>query len=187
MEGSVSGGGPHADLDAWVLATAPHAVAYARSLLRDSNEADDIVQDCYCRLLAKAQVYNLPRDGLQLLLRAITNASINARVRRKPLLRLVRTDERGEETGSEDPPDRSAVAPELNLMHQELRDAVAAGLLTLPPQQRAALELKSIGHTQQEIGDILGITPVNAGVLVYRARQALAAYLAPFLGGEAVS
>jgi DNA-directed RNA polymerase specialized sigma24 family protein len=72
-------------------------------------------------------------------------------------------------------------------MHQELLDAVAAGLVTLPPQQRAALELKSIGYSQQEIGDILGVTPANAGVLVYRARQSLANYLAPFLGGEAVS
>ena len=182
----MSGGSPSAELDAWVLATAPRAVAYARSLLRDKHEADDIVQDCYCRLLEKRHVYDLVRDGLRLLLRAITNACINARTRRKPLLRLVRTDEVGEE-GVEDPRDRSAVSPELNLIHQELLDAVAAGLVTLPPQQRAALELKSIGYTQQEIGDILSVTPANAGVLVYRARQALALYLAPFLGGEAVS
>jgi RNA polymerase sigma factor (sigma-70 family) len=182
----VPGRDPSAELDAWVLATAPRAVAYARSLLHDSHSTDDIVQDCYLRLLAKAQVYDLPRDGLRLLLRAITNACINARTRRKPVLRLVRADE-GSGQGVEDPPDRAAVSPELNLMEQELRDAVAAGLLGLPPQQRAALELKTIGHTQQEIGDILSVSPANAGVLVYRARQALAAYLAPFLGGEAVS
>jgi RNA polymerase sigma-70 factor (ECF subfamily) len=182
----VPGGGPSAELDTWVLLTAPRAVAYARSLLRDPDTADDVVQDCYCRLLAKAKVYDLPRDGLRLLLRAITNACINLRARRKPVLRLVRADEAGFE-GIDDPPDRSAVTPELNLMHQELRDAVAAGLLTLPEHQRAALELKVLGHSQQEIGDILGVTPANAGVLVYRARQALAAYLAPFLGGEAIS
>jgi len=182
----VPGGGPSAELDAWVLATAPRAVAYARSLLRDRHAADDVVQDCYCRLLEKAAVYDLPRDGLRLLLRAITNACINYRTRRKPLLRLVWMDETGGE-GNDDPPDRAAVPPELNLLHQELRDAVAAGLLTLLPQQRAALELKSIGHSQLEIGEILGVTPANAGVLVYRARQALAAYLAPLLGGEAVS
>ena len=180
------GGSPSAELDAWVLATAPRAVAYARSLLHDSHSADDVVQDCYMRLLAKAQVYDLPRDGLRLLLRAITNACINARTRRKPVLRLVRADDGGEQ-GAEDPPDPAAASPELNLMEQELRDAVAAGLLTLSPQQRAALELKSVGHTQQEIGEILGVSPANAGVLVYRARQALAAYLAPFLGGEAMS
>lgn len=178
-------GGPSADLDAWVLATAPRAVAYARSLLRDPHAADDVVQECYCRLLARAHVYDLPRDGLKLLLRAVTNACINVTTRRRPALRLAPPGGDGED--SHDPPDRSALAPDLSLMHQELRDAVAAGLRTLPPPQRAALELKSLGHSQQVIAEVLGVTPAHVGVLVYRARQALAAYLAPFLGDEAVS
>src|SRR5439155_26473074 len=42
------------NLDAWVLATAPRAVAYAAALLRDAVLAEDVVQDCYCRLLQKA-------------------------------------------------------------------------------------------------------------------------------------
>ena len=41
-------------LDAWVLATAAEAVAYAASLLRDRAAAEDVVQDCYCRLIEKA-------------------------------------------------------------------------------------------------------------------------------------
>lgn len=180
------GDGRSAELDAWVLATAPRAVAYARSLLHNPHDAEDVVQECYCRLLARSHVYDLPRDGLKLLLRAITNACINARTRRKSVLRLIRTDDdRGEH--ADNPPDRTAVPPELNLMHQELRDAVATGLKTLPEPQRAALELKSLGHSQQEIAEVLGVTPGHVGVLVYRARQALALHLGPFLGGEAVS
>ena len=54
-----------ADLDAWVLSTAPDAVAYAVSLLRDRAAAEDVVQDCYCRLLQKADVYDLPREVWQ--------------------------------------------------------------------------------------------------------------------------
>ena len=65
----MAGGQPSDELDAWVLATAPRAVAYARSLLRNPDDADDIVQDCYCRLIAKATVYDLPRDGFKILLR----------------------------------------------------------------------------------------------------------------------
>ncbi len=180
----MAGGRASDDLDAWVLETAPRAVAYARSLLRNPDDADDIVQDCYCRLLAKAEVYDLPRDGLKLLLTAISNACINLRTRRRSLFRLVRTDEDGVEQ-AEDPADRTAAAPEDRLAHQELADGIAAGLTTLPPQQRAALELKSLGHTQQDIAEILCVTPTNAGVLVHRARQALAAYLAPLMGEEA--
>ncbi len=182
----MAGGRRSDELDAWVLATAPRAVAYARSLLRNPDDADDVVQDCYCRLLAKADVYDLPRDGLKLLLKAVTNACINLRTRRRPLFRLVRAEPDGSEQ-ADDPPDGRALVPEQSLAHRELGEAVAAGLAKLPPQQRAALELKSLGHSQQEIADALGVTPSNAGVLVHRARQALAGHLAPYLGGEAVT
>jgi RNA polymerase sigma-70 factor (ECF subfamily) len=178
----VSSGRPPDDLDAWVLETAPRAVAYARSLLRDPDRAEDVVQDCYCRLLARADVYDLPRDGLKLLMRAVTNACINLKTRRRPWFPLTRGD--GE---ADDPPDAAAVPPDQHLLHKELSAAVTAGLRTLPPRQRAALELKGLGHSQQEIADILNVTPTHAGVLVHRARQALAAYLTPFLGGEAVT
>ena len=61
---------------------------------------------------------------------------------------------------------------------------MADGLARLPPQQRAAVELKSYGYSQHEIAEILHVSPSNAGVLVHRGRQALAAYLTPFLAQE---
>lgn len=174
-------GPPSSDaLDAWVRETAPRAVAYARSLLGDPDRAEDVVQDCYCRLLAHAGRYDLPRDGLKLLLRAVTNACINATTRRRRLARLG-----GEEAA--EPPDPAAVAPDEGLLHRELSDAVGAALATLPANQRAAVQLKALGHSQQEIALALAVSPSNAGVLVHRGRQALAAALAPFLGGEAVA
>lgn len=174
-------GGPSDELDRWVLETAPRAVAYARSLLRNPHQAEDIVQDCYCRLLAKAGTYDLPRDGLKLLLTAITNATINLHARRKPVFGLVRTDPITGQTEADDPPDPDAAAPDELAAAGELNEAVAAALKLLPPQQRAAVELKSLGHSQQDIADILGITTTNAGVLLHRGRQALARHLTPFL------
>ena len=168
-----------AELDAWVLATASRATVYARSLLRDHHAADDVVQDCYCRLLAKATVYDLPQDGLKLLLTAITNACINARTRRKPLFRLVRPDGDGEQ--ADDPPDANAVAPEQTAVANELSGAVAEALAELPPQQRAAVELKGLGYSQAEIAEVIGVSTSNAGVLIHRGRQALAKRLSAFL------
>ena len=166
-----------ADLDAWVLETAPRATAYARSLTRDHDRADDVVQDCYCRLLAKAGVYDLPRDGLKLLLTAITNACINAATRRKPMFRLVRPDD----DSPDDPPDANAPTPDQAATANELGAAVAAALATLPPNQRAAVELKGMGYSQQEIGEVLGVSTSNAGVLIHRGRQAMAELLGAFL------
>jgi RNA polymerase sigma-70 factor (ECF subfamily) len=167
-------------LDAWVLATAPDAVAYATSLLRDRATAEDIVQDCYCRLLQKADVYDLTRDGRKLLFQAITNACINCSTRTRPTLSLDggRDDSSGFHDVLADP---LAEIPERAMMYRELEQAVAQGLAQLPLPQRAALEMKSLGQSLEDIADALGIKANHAGVLIHRARQTMARFLAPFL------
>jgi RNA polymerase sigma-70 factor (ECF subfamily) len=172
--------GAPADLDGWVLATAADAVAYADSLLRNRAAAEDVVQDCYCRLLQKADVYDLPRDGRKLLFTAVTNACINYKTRARRMLSLdaARDEEQSLHAILADP---AAAAPERVVLRQELEQAVADALARLPLPQRAALELKSLGHSLQEIGTALEITAGHAGVLVHRARQAMAQHLAPYL------
>jgi RNA polymerase sigma factor (sigma-70 family) len=174
-------------LDAWVLETAPRAVAYARSLLNQAHDAEDIVQDCYCRLIAKKDQYDLPRDGLKLLLTAISNACINHKTRRKPFFRLSQTDRENGEDVAIDPADLAALPPLVEVETAEFQQRIAEGLQRLTPPQRAAIELKSLGHSQQEIAEILRITPTNAGVLIFRARKALSEFLTPYLDREAMS
>lgn len=166
------------ELDDWVLATAPRVTAYARSLLGNAHDAEDIVQDCYCRLIAKAGTYDLNRDGLKLLFTAISNACINLKTRRKPTFRLSRSDPAGDDR-TEDPADVRAASPAEVAVGNELERAIAEGLKRLPAQQRAAVELKALGYAQAEIAAMLGTTATNAGVLIHRARQTLSQYLTP--------
>lgn len=168
------------ELETWVLETAPAAIAYASSLLRDRSMAEDIVQDCFCRLLQKAGVYDLPRDGRKLLFQAVTNACLNHNSRSRMHLSLDtgRTDQ---QPLADSVADRAAAPAERILIRRELEQAVAAGLAQLPVNLRAALELKSLGHSLQEVGTALGVTANHAGVLIHRARQALARHLAPYL------
>ncbi len=173
----MAGGGqdrPAADaLDAWVLATLPRALAFAASLLKDLNAADDVVHDCYCRILEKAGVYDIPRDGTKILFKAITNACID------------RNALRNEAAGQPgDWPDRKALEPVAEAIGLELEAAVAAGLGRLPMAQRAALELRSLGHSQHEIAEALGVSVSHAGVLIHRARQTLARELGGLVEGE---
>jgi RNA polymerase sigma factor (sigma-70 family) len=172
-----------AGLDAWVLATAADAVAYAASLLRDRTAAEDVVQDCYCRLLQKADRYDLPRDGRKLLFAAVTNACINRNTRTRALVSL--DGGAGGQGLHAVLPDRTAATPEREVLRQELEQAVAEALECLPLPQRAALEMKSLGHSLQDIGEALGIQAGHAGVLVHRARQAMAKRLAPYLEEQA--
>jgi RNA polymerase sigma-70 factor, ECF subfamily len=160
-----------AALDAWVEATLAGAVAFARSLLRDPAAAEDVVHDCFCRLLRRADVYDLPRDGTKLLYRAITNACINHTQRARPAGRL--DDGEPVEGRTATPPEEATAA--------ELAAAVRRGLGRLSVMQRAAIELRSLGHSLEDIADTLGLSASNAGVLLHRARKALAAELGAFL------
>ncbi|MDY3563456.1 sigma-70 family RNA polymerase sigma factor [Gemmata sp. JC673] len=169
-------------IGAWVTAVAPRAVAYARSLVRDPSRAEDVVQECFYRLLRRANEYDLERDGIKLLLKAISNLCINQATREKALLSL------DSSTDPDDGPvtlsDPGALSPERIAQHRELQNAVRDGLQTLPPLQRAAVELRALGMSKDEIADALGVSATNAGVLVYRGRQLLARALEPHLRGE---
>jgi RNA polymerase sigma-70 factor (ECF subfamily) len=169
------------DLDAWVLSTAPEAVAYAFSLLRERAAAEDVVQDCYCRLLQKAHMYDLPRDGRKLLFESVTNACINRVTRARHVLSLDQSGGDEELSLHETVADSEAATPERILMRRELERAITSALAALPVSHRAALELKSLGHSLQDIGEALGVSPNYAGVLIHRARQEMAERLAPFL------
>ena len=166
-----------AALEAWVLATLPRAVAFARSLLRDHAAAEDVAHDCYCRILAKADVYDIPRDGTKILFRAITNACIDrtSRDRRHQSL-----DPDPDQDGVPEPADFRMPDPADAATRRELEDALDAGLAQLPPAQRAAVELKALGYSLQEIAEAVGVTANNAGVLIHRGRQALAKHLTRF-------
>src|SRR5690242_18471787 len=110
------------DLDGWIHSTAHDAVAYATSLLRDPIAAEDVVQDCYCRLLARAGVYNLPRDGRKLLFEAVTNACINRTTRARHMLSLDYSDDDG--GWHERVADPDARPAERVVMDRELEEAI---------------------------------------------------------------
>jgi RNA polymerase sigma-70 factor (ECF subfamily) len=167
--------------EAWVLATLPRALAFATSLLRDRTLGEDVVHDCYVRLLAKADTYDLRNDGTRLLYKAITNACIdrNSRDRRFLSLEIGRT---GEPDETRPIVDHRIVDPLDQVAQRELEEAVASELGRLTVAQRGALELKSLGYSLDEIAEAIGTTPSNAGVLVHRARRALTERLSSFLG-----
>jgi RNA polymerase sigma-70 factor, ECF subfamily len=168
------------DLDAWIVSTIQPALAYALTLVRNRTEAEDIVHDCYSRLLARAEVYDLPRDGAKLLFKAISNACINHTQRRKPDVSLgVAEQAAGPDRLSL--ADTSAISPEQQAMQQELEDAVEVALDELSVTQRAVVQLRSMGHSLVEVAEMLDITHVNARALLHRGRERLAMRLRPFL------
>ncbi len=154
----------------WVVDTAPRALAYAISLVRDVSVAEDLVQDCYQRLFAKTEQYNLERDGTRILFRSITNSCINWTSRKPPVSGLV-----------VEPVEKKCRSPLELAIGNELAVAVDLALVELPVDQRAAIELSTLGHSSREIAEILEMTPGNVRVLLHRARSHLEEQLQEYL------
>jgi RNA polymerase sigma-70 factor (ECF subfamily) len=168
------------EIGSWIADTVQRALAYTVTLIRNRAEAEDIVHDCYSRLLARSDRYDLPVVGTRLLYKAITNACINHTQRRPPVVSLDAAD------GGLGPEDRSLAdttdaGPEQRAIQGELEMAVAVALAELPLIQRAIVELQTLGHGSAEVADMLQISRANARVLLHRARQTLATRLRPFL------
>lgn len=163
-------------MESWITQALPGAVAYAASLLGDREKADDMVQECVCRLLLHAARYDLPRDGRRLLFRSITNACINVVTRERKTLSL---DEVGRAAldGTWELEDVTATEPHMLAIAEETRELVHQGLSALPVRQRSAIELWSFGYSTDEIADMLSISAGNARVIIHRARKALEEFL----------
>lgn len=168
-------------VDDWVRETLPHALAFAISQCRNRDMAEDIVHDCYCRLLQKAGEYDLPRDGKKILIRAIANAVIDRLGRERVMLSLDLVP--SADDGALRRPQKDG-QPVEQAMAQELNDAIEDGLGKLPTVQRTALQMKSLGHSLDEIALTLKISSSNAGVLIFRARQAMARFLEAYREGD---
>lgn len=158
------------DLESWIVAAAPRALAFALTMVRQRAQAEDLVQDCFGRLLAKADEYDLLADGDKLLFKSVSNACLNFLQRRPPEVTL----EYVEPPGTDENPERLA-------MRNELGEAIDASLQELPPMQRAAIQLRSLGHSMKEVAEMLGISHANSRVQVHRARAVLAERLRPYL------
>lgn len=168
------------DVRAWLADCLPKAVAYARSVVRDWNEADDVVQQCLYRLLKRAANYDLPRDGTRLLFRVITNECVNRATRGPSLVSLDLADQADQPLAAT-LADPHAEQPVDVVLTDELRRVLDEALDQLPMAQRAALQLKSLGHSLEEIAVALSVTANYAGVLVHRARQAVRERLARYV------
>ena len=170
-------------VEKWILGSAARGVAYARKLLGARRQAaEDLVQDVFCRLLARRQHYDLQANGDRLLFASITHACINQRQRAKELLSLDAA--RGDEDGLVladllfAPPESD---PQLAAIARESAEQIDAAIAVLSPMQRAAISLRALGTSGADIAEALGVSVSAANVLVHRARNALAEKLGPLV------
>jgi len=132
------------------------AYGVAMRVLGDPGKAEDVVQDCFLKLWNSASRFDAGRGSLRTwIITAVRNRSIDylrGRGAHERKEREIPLEARASGSGS-DPWREVAASLE--------RDAVQQALLSLPPEQRQAVELAYFGgYTHREIADMIQV-PVS--------------------------
>lgn len=141
------------------------ALAIARRIVGDEDDAEDVVQDVFARLARKPEGFNGRSAWTTWLHRVMVNSSINwlrARKRREKL---------GHEPSETPSPEAQAVGAE---MQRHFQDALAQ----VSEQQRQVLYLREVrGFSYPEIAQVLRIPEGTVKSSLHRGRQRALAVL----------
>src|ERR1700676_2726639 len=151
------------DFASRVEAIIPRLRRYARALTRDETAADDLVQDCLVRGLAKQHLWQEGTDLRAWLFTILHNQFVNSvrkGVREGQAVQIIEAEPSLSRSGSQE-------------KRLELRDLDRA-LAKLPEEQRTAILLVGLeGMPYQTAADIIGVPVGTVRSRLSRGREAL--------------
>jgi RNA polymerase sigma factor (sigma-70 family) len=168
---TVRAGAAARDTEAVVLAAyeahARDLNAFARSLVREREAAEDVVAEAYLRLVREVGAGRQPDDVRAWLYRVVANL-VMSRGRRLTVARrfLVHLVDR-----------RSSESPEARHLRLDVDPALREAVLALPPDSRVALVMAARGASGVEIAAAIGRSEAATRTLLTRARQRVRARL----------
>lgn len=144
-----------------------------------SEDAEDVLQTVFVRLLKRKDVPSLGDRARAYLHKAAVNAALDIVRSRKTAPTVPLENLEPFLTGNRaDHPDRLRTSAELR---KWLRQALAM----LGPRAAEVFSLKFLeGYSNQEIADLLGTSPGTVAVTLHRARHQLQGQIAALLGGK---
>lgn len=147
------------------------AMAIARRLLHDSDDAQDLVQDAFMRALARIESFDEQRAFGPWFFKLLINAGLNARK-----FRALRSPSSPQAELASPTPSPLELAE-----RDDLRERFRAALSRLPARQRLVVSLFEVdGLSTVEIATMLGITAETVRWHHHQARQTLRRELAAF-------
>lgn len=142
---------------------------FARSYVKNDEEAKDLVQDVLLKLWETAPTLDEVKNTEAWCMALIRNKSLDTLKRAEHRLRAVR------DNGALEPEAVSTMpGPDLSLSNKELGAAITASAARLPEKQRAAFYLRDVeGYSYMEISETLEMDMNQVKVNIFRARKAL--------------
>ena len=165
--GVVSGASSNFQAWFWYDSTARSVWLYLSRLTRDSQLADDLLQEAYYRFLRTERTYDSDAHRRNYLFRIATNLARDGHRRQRVTL-------------VEMPDDGHRDAPRVNADGEQAarRTELSQALARLKPRERALLWLAyAQGSSHVEIAESLGLKSSSVKALLLRARRRLAKVL----------
>lgn len=148
----------------------PVVLGYFTRRLRSRDEAEDLCQETFARVLGRTEHLRDPEKLRAYLFKAARNLLLNHLKRRHVVTSV---SDLGEDVDVELVADRTS-DPEAATRGKELEDKLHGLLEELPAEQRTAFELGVLERLlYSEIAAITGWSPAKVKINVYRARKKL--------------
>jgi RNA polymerase sigma-70 factor, ECF subfamily len=161
--------GDTAAFEALVVGYVRRARAIAMRLMRNPDDADDLVQDAFLRVLQKIESVDPDRPFGPWFFRVLVNTGLDTHRRH----RTRKTEEETFEVASPDPTPAEAAE------QSEIRRRFQAALDRLPPRQRQIVWcFERDGMSTREIAEQLGVAEVTVRWHLHQGRRALRIALA---------
>ncbi|SHJ31533.1 RNA polymerase, sigma subunit, ECF family [Rubritalea squalenifaciens DSM 18772] len=175
--------GDHAAFETIVERHQSAIIGTVAKMLGNASEAEDIAQQVFIRLWKSAKRYKHQAKFTTFLFTITRNLVFNE-TRKKSRRKTYSLEEREESTHSEAPAE-SSIAPDSELLHAELREAVDKAIESLPEKQRLALILRRYENlSYEEIADITELSVSAVKSQLFRARTTLREQLSHYMGEE---
>ncbi len=155
------------------------AYAVAVRIVRRHDLADDVVQEAFLRAWQSLASFDLARPFGPWIARISANLAINH-------VRSPQAREQELPEGHDETPASSGADPLRSVLEGEAQRVLEEALLALPDEQRAVFVLRTAEElSYREIAEALGLQVGTVMSRLHRAREKLAAALAPYLGEAA--
>lgn len=149
-----------------VLSNKDKMIALARSIVSNSEQAEDIVSDAFMKLWKRVRLFPPPNNLAGYLYNAVRNQCYDVMRRRKVENRIF-VDSDPSELRQEKPTQSDPDA-------WDTRRLIQQALAKLNERERTIVTLKDInGFENDEIAEMLDMTEGNVRVILSRARKAL--------------
>lgn len=155
-------------------------------MVRDPGLVEDIAQETFIRAYRALHQFRGDSRFYTWLYRiAVNTARKSLLVRRRDPVMVIGHGSSGDEENETSPAEKEPISeetPETLIAARELAEAVQAALQALPDELNQAITLREMeGLSYEEIAELMGSPIGTVRSRIYRAREAIAARIAPML------